>query len=87
VDCVCTQESRIRALETGQAETRVYVKEIREDIVEIKATLAKLIDNPPRADPKPEPSWQPVMTELIKLVGQVVVILGAIAGATKLMGR
>lgn len=79
----CIMEDRVRALETGQAETRVYVKEIREDIQEIKSTLKS------QAAPPPDNSktWSPIIIELIKLVSTCVLILGAIVGAAKVLGR
>ena len=83
----CIQEERLRELETGQTETRVYVKMIKEDIHEIKTSIKEL-----RAPPKQEDTgdtikvWQPIVIELIKLLGLCIAILGAIVGAIKIMG-
>lgn len=84
----CIQEQRLRDLETGQAETRVYVKMIKEDIHEIKTSIKELRP-PPGAggnSKEAEKAWQPIVIELIKLAGLCVVILGAIVGAVKMMG-
>ncbi len=78
----CIMEKRIRDLETGQAETKIYVKEIRDDIAEVKETLNKLGEK----QKSKEDAWSPIVIELIKLVSQTVLVLGAIAGATKIMG-
>ena len=74
----CIQEERIRQLESNQAETRVYVKEIKEDIKEIKSELKS---NPTNKE------WSPIVMELIKLVTVCVTILGAIIGAAKMLGK
>jgi hypothetical protein len=72
-------EERIRNLELGQAETRIYVKEIRENIYDIKQKLD--------TSQTPSKTWQPIMLELIKLIGLAIVILGAAAGVTKILGK
>jgi len=79
----CIMEERVRALETGQAETRIYVKEIREDIQEIKADIKKAAQQP-RDEGK---TWSPIVTELIKLVTYCVTVLGGIIGAAKVLGK
>ena len=81
MDCRCTQEERIRSLETGQAETKVYVKQILDDIQEIKNALKELNTKP---DNK---LWQPIIIELIKLSALCVTILGAVVGAVKILGK
>ncbi len=83
----CMVEGRIRQLETAQAETGVYVKQIREDIYEIKSSLKEL-RVPVCAKPVEESKvWQPVILELIKLAGTCITILGAIVGAVKILGK
>lgn len=77
----CVMEERVRSLEMGQTETRIYVKEIREDIQEIKTSLKN------QAPPEQAKQWSPIVMELIKLVGTCVVILGAIVGAVKILGK
>lgn len=83
----CIQEQRIRDLETGMAETRVYVKMIKEDITDIKQSVKEI-----KAIPEPQNdtnirAWQSIMIELIKLAGLSIIILGAIVGAVKLLGK
>ncbi len=82
----CIQEERIRNLETGQAEMKVYVRDIREDIQEIKSTFKEFRPLVPseNADSR---LWQPVVVELIKLVTLCITILGAIVGAVKILGK
>ena len=83
----CIQEQRIRGLETGMAETRVYVKMIKEDITEIKQAVKEIKDSPEQRNDTNTKAWQSIMIELIKLAGLCVVILGAIVGAVKLLGK
>jgi len=82
----CIQEQRLRDLETGMAETRVYVKMIKEDIAEIKNSIKEIRGSPEKQNETTVKAWQTVMIELIKLAGLCMAILGAIAGALKLMG-
>ena len=85
----CIQDERIRNLETGQAEMRVYVRDIREDIQEIKSSL-KEYRPPPSNEGNSSDSvklWQPIVIELIKLLGLSITILGAIVGAVKILGK
>lgn len=77
----CIMEERVRALETGQAETRIYVKEIREDIQEIKTDIKKA------AQQNNESSWQPIVVKLIEVLGTAFTVLASIFGAVKLMGK
>lgn len=87
----CIQDERIRNLETGQAEMRVYVRDIREDIQEIKTSLKE--NRPPPNiggngnNNESSKVWQPIMIELIKLIGLCITILGAIVGAIKILGK
>ena len=76
----CIQEQRIRALENAQTENGVYLKVIREDVAEIKQTLK----NYPLPEDKKQ-SWQPIVLELIKLITVALLILGGVAGVTKLL--
>lgn len=79
----CIMEERIRSLENDRSETRVYVKEIRENLTEIKNELKS------RPDRQPVESniWQPIILELIKLAGLALMILGAIVGAAKILEK
>lgn len=83
----CVQEERVRNLETGQAEMRVYVRDIREDIQEIKTSVKEF--RPPISGSHVEVSklWSPIVFEMIKLVALCVAILGAIVGAVKILGK
>lgn len=83
---VCIQEARIRALETQQVENHVYLKVIREDVAEIKSALKQPPMSPliPQEDKKN--NWLPVVLELIKLITVAILILGGVAGVTKLLG-
>lgn len=83
----CIMEQRIRELETGQVETRVYVKQIREDVQEIKSSIKEISTVPDKQNDTGAKAWQPVVIELIKLAGLCITILGAIAGAVKILGK
>lgn len=83
----CVQEQRIRDLETGMAETRVYVKMIREDVHEIKETIKDIRGSPEETRTDNPKAWQPVVIELIKLIGLCITILGAIVGAIKILNK
>lgn len=79
-------EHRVRELETGQVETRVYVKQIKEDIQEIKSSIKEINASPAKQTDTGVKVWQPIVFELIKLLGLCVAILGAIVGAIRLLG-
>lgn len=81
----CVQEQRIRDLETGMAETRVYVKMIKEDITEIKQSVKEIKESPEQQNDTNSKAWQSIMIELIKLAGLCIMILGAVVGAVKLI--
>lgn len=83
----CIQEQRIRNLETGMAETRVYVKMIKEDITDIKQSVKEINVLPEPQNDTNIKAWQSIMIELIKLSGLSIIILGAIVGAVKLLGK
>ncbi|MEI6133023.1 MAG: hypothetical protein WCQ41_09415 [Bacillota bacterium] len=85
IDHKCIQEERIRALETGTAETRVYVKLIREDLAEIKDSLKEIRGSPEQQE-QVQKRWQSVVMELLKLLGVCLAIFASIFGAIKLFG-
>lgn len=87
VEHKCIQENRIRELETGQTETRIYVKQIKEDIHEIKSSIKEIRGSPEKQNETNIRAWQPIVIELIKLAGLCVTILGAIVGAIKILGK
>lgn len=76
----CVNEERIRTLEQSHTETRIYVKEIREDVQEIKADVKKSV-------PENISVWQPIVVKLIEVLGTSIAVIGAIAGALKIMGK
>jgi hypothetical protein len=76
----CISEERIRTLEQNHAETKVYVKEIKEDLTEIKADIKKRNENESKA-------WSPVILELIKALTTAITVIGAIVGALKFTGK
>jgi len=81
----CIQEARIRALETEQAKTEVYYKNTQGDIEEIKEILKQLQQQ--QQKPRDSALWQPIIVEVVKLITTVVLILGALAGAEKILTR
>lgn len=89
----CIQEQRLRELENGQTETRVYMKLVREDMAEIKAQIKDWTKNFNAFPADKEGSqtktadWQPVMIELIKLTGLAITIAGIVYGALKWIGK
>lgn len=102
----CIMEPRIRALEIGQNETSIYVKEIREDLKDIKTSIKNQADihknqvdiqdiitilksqtSQDQTPPEQSNQWSKIVMELIKLATTCVVILGAIVGAVKLLGK
>ena len=83
----CIQEIRIRALETGQAEMRVYVKDIHEDIQEIKSALKEMRPVMNGFNRDNNQLWQAIVMEVIKLAMFSISILGGIVGAVKILGK
>ncbi|AGK98336.1 hypothetical protein [Clostridium pasteurianum] len=83
----CIQEQRIRDLETGMAETRVYVKMIKEDITDIKQSVKEIKALPELQNDANIEACQSIIIELIKLADLSIKILGAIVGAIKLLGK
>lgn len=79
----CIQEVRIRALETEHAKTEVYYENTQKDIEEIKEILKQLQQQRPNGSAL----WQPIIVEVVKLITTVVLILGALAGAEKIISR
>lgn len=83
----------LQELEAGQTETRVYMKLVREDIAEIKAQIKDWSKNfntfPVDKDGSQTKSadWQPVMIELIKLIGLAITIIGIEYGALRWFGK
>lgn len=76
----CVNEERIRATENNQSETRVYVKNINDDISEIKSDLK----NRNGSESK---TWSPIVLELIKALTTAITVIGAVVGAIKFAGK
>lgn len=76
----CINEERMRTMEQSQAETRIYVKEIKEDLTEIKSDIKK----GSQGDNK---TWSPIVLELIKALTTAITVIGAIVGALKFAGK
>ncbi len=76
----CLNEERIRTLEQNHTETKVYVKEIKEDLTEIKTDIKKRND----AETK---TWSPIVLELVKALTTAITVIGAIVGALKFSGK
>ncbi len=76
----CINEERIRTLEQNHTETKVYVKEIKEDLTEIKTDIKKRNE----AEIK---TWSPIVLELIKALTTAITVIGAIVGALKFSGK
>lgn len=83
----CIQEERVRNLETGQAEMRIYIRDIREDIQEIKTSVKEFRPTIISSNIETSKLWSPIVVEMIKLVALCVTILGSIVGAVKILGR
>lgn len=86
-----TMESRVMKLEKSEAEIRVYMSAIREDIQEIRLSIENLSNQLLRekefSQAQANVAWQTMVTELIKLVSLSVLILGAIVGVVKWAGQ
>lgn len=83
----CVQEQRIRDLETGMAETRVYIKMIKEDVTDIKQSINDIRASPEKQIEKNSVVWQNIIIELIKLAGLCITIIGAMVGVIKIIGK
>ena len=84
----CSMESRIRELEKEQAASKVYIKELLDDISRIENRVEGLQHTPkPREEDAAIKVWQPIVIELIKLLGTAFIIISAIAGASKILGK
>lgn len=76
----CINEERIRTLEQNHTETKVYVKEIKEDLTEIKTDIKKRNEGETK-------TWSPIVLELIKALTTAITVIGAIVGALKFSGK
>jgi len=83
VDHNCHNEERIRSLENDRTESKVYIKQINENISEIKQNLRGLKSESPSNCTNP--FWQSVIMELFKLLTTLIAILGALFGFSKII--
>lgn len=79
-------DKRLRELQNSQTETRTYVFTIMEDIKELKISMKEINDALRESSDNASRSWQPVVTELIKLVSISIAILGTVAGVIRMSG-
>lgn len=77
----CTQETRLRALETAQAENKVYLEQI------LKRQDEMMLDLKDRKEKEKVNPWQGIVAELIRLATTAMVMLGTLAGADKLLTK
>jgi hypothetical protein len=94
IEAIKELDKRLREVEKTQEGTIIYVKEIKDDIrdmkedfKEFKEDLKKISqDDITQSKSNEAKTWQPIVLELIKIIGQVVLILAAVFGITKLGG-
>jgi len=86
-EIIKSHENRIKVLEEDKVETKVYVKLIREDIQDMKADLKEFSKSPENQTEKANKLWASVANKLIEVLGNAIVILGAIVGAAKILGK
>lgn len=79
-------DKRLRELQDSHIETKTYVFTIMEDIKELKVSLKEINDAVRESSDKASGTWQPVVTELIKLVSISIAILGTVAGVIRMAG-
>lgn len=84
VDHKCHNDERIRSLENDRTESKVYIKQINENLQEIKSDVRGL--KKPTTQEK-DNFKQTVVMELIRLVTMLIAILGALFGAVKFLER
>jgi len=87
-DHVCHNEGRIRSLENDRTESKVYIKQINENLQEIKSDVRGLKQAPSTLSNNKDTNFkQTIIMELIKLITMLITILGAIFGITKILGE
>ena len=79
-------DKRLRELQNSQTETKTYVFTILEDIKELKVSIKEINEAVRESSNNASGSWQPVVTELIKLVSISIAILGTVAGVVRISG-
>lgn len=79
-------DRRLRELQDSHIQTKTYVFTIMEDIKELKVSLKEIDAAVRESSNNASKSWQPVVTELIKLVSVSIAILGTVAGVIRMSG-
>ena len=79
-------EQRLRFVERQSTESTILLKNISDQIKELKDELKVYVSFISQPKSKKEELAQTIIVELIKAVTLAITILGAIAGATKLIG-
>lgn len=83
---ICDMDKQLRELQDSQIETKTYVRTILEDIKELKVSINELNASVRESSNLASKTWQPVVTELIKLVSVSIAILGTVAGVIRMSG-
>ena len=86
-DHVCHNEDRIRSLENDRSESRVYIKQINENIQEIRTDVRGLKQGPSSLPDNKETFKQTLIMELLKLITTLILMLGAVFGVIKILGE
>lgn len=82
----CINEERIRGLETRNAETGVYLKIIREDLIGVNSKLDKMAEaRAAPLDAQTASTWAPVVKKGLEVLFYAIAILGVIAGAKEFL--
>ena len=87
IDHKCHNEERIRSLENDRTESKVYIKQINENLQEIKSDVRGLKKPVLTAQEDKDAFKQTVVMELIRLVTMLIAILGALFGAVKFLEK
>lgn len=87
MDHKCHNEERIRSLENDRTESKVYIKQIYENIQEIKSEVRGLKKAPYSVQEGKDNFKQAIITELIKLITMLITILGTLFGVVKFLDR
>ena len=87
-DHKCHNEERIRSVENDRTESKVYIKQINENLQEIKTDVRGLKKSPLSIDDDRKDTFkQNVVMELIRLLTMLIGILAALFGAVKFLER
>lgn len=70
-----------------QAENKVYVKQIFEQLSDLKILIKSNRTKDERQSEQVNKTWQPVVLKLIEVIGTVITLLAGIIGYAKIIGR